>query len=106
VERIYPAKIFELMVLGRPCLTLAPEGALTRLVARHRLGETIPPRDEEAIAGFLERTLRQLVGLDGAGAGRLVPDAAPVGVERYSRVALAGEFADVLRSATAHARRG
>ncbi|HEY2515724.1 MAG TPA: glycosyltransferase, partial [Polyangiaceae bacterium] len=31
-DRIYPAKIFELMHLGRPCLTLAPQGALTELV--------------------------------------------------------------------------
>jgi hypothetical protein len=37
-QHIYPAKIFELMALGRPCLTLAPEGALAELVRTTRLG--------------------------------------------------------------------
>src|SRR5205085_10391958 len=37
VERIYPAKIFEAMAIGRPSLTLAPEGALSRLVQRHKV---------------------------------------------------------------------
>ena len=32
--RIYPAKIFEIMHLGRPVLALAPEGALSGLVRR------------------------------------------------------------------------
>ena len=44
-ERVYPAKIFELMQLRRPCFTLAPEGALADLVRRHRLGSVVPPRD-------------------------------------------------------------
>ena len=58
VERIYPAKIFEIMRLGRPCLALTPEGALSRLVRRHRLGEVVDPRDSEAIASALARSLR------------------------------------------------
>lgn len=105
VERIYPAKIFELMMIGRPCLTLAPPGALARLVARHSLGEVIAPRDEEAIAAFLERKLREFVGQGGGGAGRVVLDAAPSGIERYDRAALAGELAQVLRQARALANR-
>ena len=35
----YPAKIFELMHLGRPTLTLTPDGALSRLVERHDVGD-------------------------------------------------------------------
>ena len=35
-QPIYPAKIFELMALNRPCLTLAPEGALAELVRATR----------------------------------------------------------------------
>src|SRR5262249_40574370 len=42
-ERIYPAKIFELMLIERPVLTLAPPGALAELVRTHRLGDRPPP---------------------------------------------------------------
>ncbi|MEM9876042.1 MAG: glycosyltransferase [Myxococcota bacterium] len=103
VERIFPAKIFELMHLGRPVLTLSPPGALTRLVAQHGVGDVIAPRDEEAICGYLERQLRafvdeptrapEMVGLDREG------------IRRYHRRALAGEFADVMRTARDLARR-
>jgi len=100
VERIYPAKIFEQMVLGRPVLTLSPPGALTRLVEAHRLGDVLPPRDEEAICALLASRLRAF--RDGA----LSPPPAPVGIERYARPALAGEFAAVMRSALERARGG
>ena len=59
VERIYPAKIFEIMQLGRPCLALTPEGALATLVRRHRVGEVVAPRDPEAIAAALGRMPRE-----------------------------------------------
>src|SRR5262249_55767518 len=97
-ERIYPAKIFELAALGRPCLTLAPSGALTELVARHRLGEVLAPRDEPAIAALLARKLREHV------AGRSAPRLAPLDLERYDRRALAGEFAAAFRLAITVAR--
>lgn|GEM_PF-955187 len=98
VERIYPAKIFELMYLRRPCLTLAPGGALTELVERHRLGAVFAPRDETAIAGFLEAALREFRD----GSYRL--EQQPVDIDRYHRRALAGQFADVFRAAVARAR--
>jgi len=41
-ERVYPAKIFEIMHLRKPCLVLAPEGALADLVRSHQLGEVVP----------------------------------------------------------------
>ena len=90
-ERIYPAKIFELMTLGRTVLTLSPEGALTELVREHALGDVIAPRDEEAIATYLERKLRQHRD------GTLAPPTTPRGVERYHRREIARAFADVLR---------
>lgn len=90
-ERIYPAKIFELMVLGRPVLTLSPEGALTDLVRAHDLGDVIGPRDEAGIAGWLERELRAF------SEGRLTLTSKPRDIERYHRRALAGEFAAILR---------
>lgn len=98
VERIYPAKIFELMYLGRPCLTLSPPGALTTLVERHRLGTVLPPRDEEAIAALLERELRAFQ------AGQFSTTAPAVDIDRYHRRAQAGEFADVFRRAISLAR--
>jgi hypothetical protein len=99
VERIYPAKIFELMHLGRPILTLSPPGALTRLLERHRLGTWIPPRDEAAIAAFLEARLREQAE------GRLDHRLNAQGIERYHRRALAGEIACVMREAASRASR-
>ena len=90
-ERIYPAKIFELMALGRNVLTLAPEGALTELCRTHALGEVIAPRDEEAIARYLERMLRAHA------AGALPAPTPPRDVDRYHRREIARAFADVLR---------
>jgi glycosyltransferase involved in cell wall biosynthesis len=101
-ERVYPAKIFELMRLGRPVLTLAPRAsALARLVERHALGPVLHPRDEEAIASDLERRLRAFHRGDYCvEAGRNATD-----ITRYDRRALAGEFAAVLRDAASDARR-
>ncbi|MDB4998235.1 MAG: hypothetical protein JWM74_5667 [Myxococcaceae bacterium] len=97
VERIYPAKIFELMYLGRACLTLSPEGALTRLVSKHHLGDVLPPRDEEKIAAYLEDKLRAFK------AGARVEKPTAIGIERYHRSALAGELAAVMRDAVSRA---
>lgn len=90
-DRIYPAKIFELMALGRPTLTLAPEGALTQLVRAHDLGAVIGPRDEAAIAQYLEARVRELE------AGTIAIEAKAKDVGRYHRRELAREFAEVLR---------
>jgi glycosyltransferase involved in cell wall biosynthesis len=97
VERIYPAKIFEIMRVGRPCLALTPEGALARLVRRHRLGEVVPPRDAEAVAAAVGRMLR-------AFRDEQTPAHAPVDIEHYDRRLQAARFAEVLRSAHALAQ--
>lgn len=94
-ERIYPAKFFELLFLGRPVLTLAPEGALTALARRHALGPVIAPRDEESIAAALERALRAFRD------GRYETRTSPAGdLDRFDRKAQAGRFADVFREAS------
>jgi glycosyltransferase involved in cell wall biosynthesis len=98
-ERIYPAKIFEIMYLGRPCLALAPEGALADLVRDHALGEVIPPRDAEAICASLSRSIRRF--RDDAGAS---PAAQAVDVDRFHRHSLAGTFARILGTAAHDAR--
>lgn len=94
-ERIYPAKIFELMRLGRPTLVLAPPGALADLVRRHHAGEVVPPRDAAAIAAALERRLTAFVE------GRYVARSRASDVERFDRRRLAGEFARVFADARA-----
>lgn len=90
---IYPAKIFEAMAVGRPSLTLAPEGALTRLVDRHKVGERLPPRDEEAICRLLADKLRAFRD------GRPLMAEAPVGTGRFDRREIARAFADVMDEA-------
>ncbi|HEY4158054.1 MAG TPA: glycosyltransferase [Polyangiaceae bacterium] len=98
VERIYPAKIFEIMQLGRPCLALTPEGALADLVRRHRVGDVIGPRDPQAIAAALARMLSAF--RDGADA----PTCAPVDIERFDRRVQAGQFAALFRTTLAEIR--
>ncbi len=101
-ERIYPAKIFELMHLGRPVFTLAPpRSALARLVQRHQLGPLQHPRDEAAIATAVETHLRAFQRGDNPAR----PWRTRAGIERYDRRALAGEFAEILREAASSARR-
>ncbi|HKY39146.1 MAG TPA: glycosyltransferase [Polyangiaceae bacterium] len=102
VQRIYPAKIFELMRLGRPCLALSPEGALAQLVRRHRLGEVVAPRDPAAIASALSQLVCRFRD------GSLPPVSEPLDIERFDRRLQARRFADVFRAARASAskRRG
>jgi Glycosyltransferase Family 4 len=103
VERIYPAKIFELGHLadrwGLRVLTLSPPGALADLVREHQLGALLPPRDEAAIAEYLARELRAFV------AGPRPAPPRPTDFARFDRRALAGDFAQVMRDALARARR-
>jgi glycosyltransferase involved in cell wall biosynthesis len=95
VERIYPAKIFEIMRVGRPCLALTPDGALARLVRRHRLGEVVEPRSPAAVASALEAWLRAFRNRGEVDAHR------PIDVERFDRRLQAAEFARVFRHAHA-----
>jgi glycosyltransferase involved in cell wall biosynthesis len=95
VERIYPAKIFELMHLRRPCLTLTPDGALSRLVEKHNIGDRLLPRDEEGIARYLADKLRAFK------AGSAPPPLATNGLVDFDRRTIAGRFATVMRSARA-----
>ncbi len=99
VERIYPAKIFELMRLGRPCLALTPEGALANLVRRHELGQVVAPRDAPAIAAALEQLLR------GFRDGSLKVRSSPIDIERFDRRQQARQFAELLHESCALATR-
>jgi hypothetical protein len=102
VERVYPAKIFELMHMadrfGLRTLTLAPPGALADLVNAHQVGPIIGPRDEEKIAAFLEAELRAFT------AGRPPERPRVRDSQRYDRRVQAGEFARVMAMARDRAR--
>jgi hypothetical protein len=90
------------MYLGRPCLALTAEGALADLVRHHALGEVIHPRDPEAICAALTRRLHSF-----RDAGAPALDAAAthaVGIDRFHRRRLAGEFARIFRAAADAAR--
>lgn len=102
VERIYPAKIFELMHLGRPVLVLSPEGALTRLTRQHDLGDVVAPRDVSAIAAALARRLVAFRNSAAVERARLARSSA-VDIDRFDRRVLAGRFARVLRQAAVDA---
>ena len=71
---------------------------LADLVRRHELGAIAHPRDAAAIAGVLERALREFT------AGRYVAQARPVDIDRYHRRELAREFARAFEDAVALAR--
>ncbi|MBX3231194.1 MAG: glycosyltransferase [Labilithrix sp.] len=95
VERMYPAKTFEAMAIGRPTLVLAPaDSALAHLVRKHEVGDLLPPRDEEAICAYLAQKLRAWRDGD-----RGVPASSPVDIETFDRKNTAGRFADVMREA-------
>ena len=98
VSRIYPAKIFEIMHLRKPCLALTPEGALATLVRDCRAGDVVAPNDVVAIATALERRVRDF--RDGTDHS----DGGPVDVERFDRRTQAREFAVVFRTALGLAR--
>jgi hypothetical protein len=100
-SRIYPAKIFEIMYLGRPCLALTPEGALAQLVRDHALGDVIHPRDSEAIFTALSRKLQVFRDCKGA-FNDMVSRA--VDIARFQRQRQAGEFARIFRAAVDYAR--
>ena len=103
-ERIYPAKIFELMAVGRPVLTISPVGVLSELVVNHRLGPWFAPDDIEGIAGDLVQRLEQFVSARAH--GRVIEDSQQaVGIERYDRRATSALFAAAFRLAIGHHRR-
>jgi glycosyltransferase involved in cell wall biosynthesis len=96
--RIYPAKIFEIMHLGRPVLALAPEGALSGLVRRCRAGEVVHPSDAPAVAEALGRAVRRFLSDPRAVAERAID------VEQFDRREQAREFANSFRLALRLAR--
>jgi len=92
---IISGKIFDIMGASRPCLALAPEGELSRLVERHGLGLVVHPREPEAIAAALERIAHSFQR------GEPILPFRPEGLERFHRRAIAGRLAAILNDAFA-----
>lgn len=90
-ERIYPAKVFELMALRRRTLVVTPPGALERLAKKHCIGDVVAPSEPELIARILERYVLAWQ------AGTYDAKTEPVDVGRFERKALAGDLAAILR---------
>lgn len=55
-----PAKIYEMMLFGKPILALDAEGAVTRMVNDYQLGVVADPVDPAAIAAGILRAAEQL----------------------------------------------
>lgn len=90
-ERIYPAKIFELMALRRRTLVITPPGALERLARYHQVGDVVSPPNPSMIARLLVRHVEAWQ------AGSYEWRVEPIEVQRFERRALAGELAGILR---------
>lgn len=116
VECIYPGKVFELMNLGRPILTISPTGELTRLVEELGLGVIFQPDDEEGLCSFLVQRLRAFRaklderdddpddGPDDGDDASVHNAIDPTAIAPYHRRALAGRWADALRAAVVRRR--
>jgi glycosyltransferase involved in cell wall biosynthesis len=104
-ERIYPGKIFELLYLGRPCLTIAPEGMLADFAREHDLGVVVSPTDPDAIVGALSAWLQAFRDRKWATCDRTDSPLRRAGMERFHRRQLAGEFVQVFERAIARSRR-
>jgi glycosyltransferase involved in cell wall biosynthesis len=104
-ERIYPGKIFELLYLGLPCLTIAPEGVLADFAREHDLGVVVSPTDPDAIVGALSAWLQAFRDRKWATCDRRDSNGRQAGMERFHRRRLAGEFAQVFERAIIRSRR-
>jgi glycosyltransferase involved in cell wall biosynthesis len=104
VERIYPAKVFEIMYLRRRCLTVSPEGALANFAREHDLGPVVSPNDPDAIASTLAGWLRSFRDGEWVTCDPCASTESRARVARFHRKRLAGEFAHVCEDAVRLAR--
>ena len=83
-------KLFEYMASGRPILCIGPEdGDAARILKETRAGQTVSFGDKEKIKSTLEALYQKYLNHD-------LPSNTNPAVERYSRKALAGNYARLL----------
>lgn len=89
--RVVPAKTFEYLALGRPILSIGPEGEVQEILSEFPQAESFRPGDTTGISSYLSRQLET----SGSGTGdAMCPSAA-----RFERRTLTGLLADVLNRA-------
>jgi glycosyltransferase involved in cell wall biosynthesis len=88
-----PNKAFDYLGAARPIIASAPEGELTRMVARAGCGVAVPPEDGAALADAIRR-----LALDPEGARRMGESGRAYALEHYDRAALAARFVAVVES--------
>jgi glycosyltransferase involved in cell wall biosynthesis len=93
---VIPGKLFEYLAARRPILAALPAGDARRIALAHADAVAVEPCDPDSIAGGIARLA----------AGDLDSRHAGVGLERFTREALAGEVAAFLRSTLGNVRRG
>jgi glycosyltransferase involved in cell wall biosynthesis len=89
-EEIVPGKVFEYMGSGRPIITLAPEGAVTRVIEQTRSGRCARSKDVDTVADIvLDFYTQWKNGALGTGQDRAA-------VEQFERRKVAGRLAALL----------
>lgn len=93
---VIPGKLFEYLAARRPILAALPPGDARRIALAHADTVAVDPCDPDAIAR----------GIGRIAAGDLDARRSGLGLERFTRAALAGEMAAVLRATLERTRRG
>ncbi len=87
---LIPAKLFEYIVSGRPILCIGPEdGDAARIIAETKAGQTVGFENKEKMKAAIKELYQKYLDSD-------LPDNTSNNIEKYSRKALAGEFAKLL----------
>jgi glycosyltransferase involved in cell wall biosynthesis len=98
-DRVAPAKLFEYLAVGKPILSVLPDGETASLVSEFWPEGWFVPSRVDAIADWLARAVdARTVGRETPGSGMLAPlgPVERVGAERFSRRGLAGQLGTLL----------
>jgi glycosyltransferase involved in cell wall biosynthesis len=92
-----PAKVYEMMLFGKPILALDGEGAIQRMVCDNQLGVVADPVDPVAIAAAIENTIDQI--------GRPPGEQRAAALRQYDAREQTRQLANVLEAAVESNRR-
>lgn len=92
-----PAKLYEMMLFGKPLLVLDGEGAMTRLVREYDLGVVADPENPVAIAAAIEEVIGRI--------GEAPSERRAAALVKFDARTQTRELADVLAAAVESRRR-
>lgn len=92
-----PAKLYEMMLFGKPLLALDGEGAMTRLVREYDLGVVADPENPVAIAAAIEEVIGRI--------GEAPSERRAAALVKFDARTQTRELADVLAAAVESRRR-